>query len=569
MSFDGIMTRAMVEECQALVSGRISKIYQPSETEVTFVIREHRNNHTLLLSSHPVFTRIQCTDRSWDNPKEPPMFCRILRKHLDGGVIEQIRQVEMERIIHIDVSAKNDWGDRVSRRLVIELMGRHSNLILVDPETGKVYDSIRRIPLSVSSYRQVFPGSQYKSPPDQGKHNPLHIDKKSFIAGFDYNGGRLQQQIVQRFMGISPQVAQEITALAGLGQREQLWEAFRTVMNSIEQHQYQSTIITEPSGKQYFAAIPLTHLMGTRQTFSTLSQCLDSFYSGKVERDRIRQQAGDLLRRIHNEIEKNKKKRLILDKEQQKSAKADQWRIYGELLTAHMYEVQKGAKEVTVTNYFDPEATLVTIPLDPATSPQKNAQRFFKKYNKLKESRKWNQEQREKALLEIKYLETVLLEMEQANLHELEQIREELIEEGYLKKQTKQKQHKKKANPLPLQVSATDGTKIWIGKNNKQNDYLTHQLASNQHIWLHTKEIPGSHVVIQTHAPTDDTLLEAAMLAAYFSKAQASSQVPVDYTLIKHVKKPNGSRPGYVTYDQQQTIYVTPEVKAVERLIKQ
>jgi predicted ribosome quality control (RQC) complex YloA/Tae2 family protein len=565
MSFDGMMTRAIVHECQTLIGARIGKIYQPSQTEVTLQLRSQGENRLLLLSAHPVYARMQQVEQAGANPSEPPLFCQVLRKHLQGGRLKHLSQVDQERIIHLEIESKNDWGAFRTLRLILEIMGRHSNLMLIDPESGKILDAIRRIPATVSSYRQILPGLQYQSPPEQGKQNPFTIDRDSFLAGFDYNAGRMDRQIVQRFTGIGPQIAREIVHRAGLGSREQLWVTFQEVLSAIREHQYESNHVIDRDGKEHFSIIPLTYLPGERQIFSSVNDCLTAYYQGKSERDRLRQQTRDLWRKIQNEIAKNRKKIDRLRRESKQNAQAEQYRLQGELLLAHLYQVQKGQSEITLPNYEDLDGGSMRIPLDPALSPNENAQRLFKKYRKHKEAQKWNEEQQQQAALEIAYLESVLLQLEQATTSDLEQIREELQEEGYLKRQQRKKS--KQAKPLPIEARASDGTPIWIGRNNKQNDYLTHKLAHKQHIWLHTKDIPGSHVVLRTAEPSDASLREAAMLAAYYSRARESSQVPVDYTQVKHVKKPNGARPGFVIYEQQQTIYITPEEAKIKPLL--
>lgn len=567
MSYDGIVTRAVVKELnQTLSGGRITKIYQPGEYELLLTIRSQKKNYKLLLSAHPAYPRVQLTQAIYENPKEPPMFCRLLRKHLDGGIVESLDQIGLERIIHIHLRARNDLGDFVSRKLIIEIMGRHSNIILVDPNTKTVLDGIRRVGHAMSQYRQIYPGAPYVEPPSQNKENPLEVTKERFIAGFDYNQGRLDKQIVQRFTGISPLIAKEIIHQAGLGDRDQLWESFSQQMQKIKNHDFAPAIM-QTGKKTVFSVWPLSHTDETLYRTDSISKLLDHFYYGKAERDRIRQQASQLMRKLKNEVDKNKKKIKILQKELKQAEKADQYRILGELITAYLHQIKRGEKKVEVINFYDPDAPTITIELDPSISPAENAQRYFKKYNKLKASRKWNQEQIEKALNDIQYLESVLAQIENAGLKDIEQIQEELMEEGWLKKASRKNKPRKNEAPVPYQATASDGTTILIGKNNKQNDYLTHKLASSSHIWLHTKDIPGSHVVIRASQVSDETLLEAAMLAAYFSKARDSAQVPVDYTQIKHVKKPAGARPGFVTYDHQQTIYVTPEKKVIMRLL--
>jgi predicted ribosome quality control (RQC) complex YloA/Tae2 family protein len=568
MSFDGIVTRAVVHELnQVLSGGRITKIYQPADLELILHIRSQGKNHQLLLSAHPAFARVQLTKAKTDNPSEPPMFCMLLRKHAEGGIIESIHQVGMERIIQIDFRTRDELGDVVKRRLVMEIMGRHSNIILLDPEKNVVFDGIRRVSHAISKYRQIYPGVPYLEPPSQGKRNPLTADKNTFISGFDYNGGRLDKQIVARFTGISPLLAKEIVEQTGPGSRDQLWETFSSYMERAREHDFRPVII-KAKQKSHFYVWPLSHLDGEIQSFPSISECLEHFYYGKAQRDRIRQQTHDLMRKLKNEIEKNTKKIEILQNEINQADKADQYRMFGELVTASLYQIKRGDTEVKTINYFDPETPEVTIPLDPTLSPPENAQRYFKKYNKLKAAKKWNTEQIEKAKEENLYLESVLVQLENCSLREVEQIRDELAEQGWLKRQSNKRERKRKDVPAPLKVISGDGTVILVGKNNKQNDYLTHQLASSTDTWLHTKEIPGSHVVIRSKQVTDQTLLEAAMLAAYFSKGRESSRVPVDYTLIKHVKKPSGARPGFVTYENQKTLYVTPEEEQIKKILE-
>lgn len=567
MSYDGIVTRAVVKELnQTLPGGRITKIHQPGEFELLLSIRSRGKNYKLLLSAHPAYPRVQFTRASYENPQEPPMFCRLLRKHLDGGIIESLEQTGLERIIHIRLRARNDLGDFVSRKLIVEIMGRHSNIILLDPDTQTVLDGIRRVSHAMSQYRQIFPGASYVEPPSQNKEDPLNVTKERFIVGFDYNQGRLDKQIVQRFTGISPLIAKEIIHRAGLGDRDQLWESFSGLMQKIKHHDF-SPAIMQTGEKTVFSVWPLSHIGRTVYRTDSISELLDHFYYGKAERDRIRQQTSQLMRKLKSEVDKNKKKIKILKKELKQAEKADQYRILGELITASLHQIKRGDKNAEVINFYDPNAPKVTIELDPSISPAENAQRYFKKYNKLKASRKWNQEQIDKALADIQYLESVLTQIDNAGLKDIEQIQEELAEEGWLKKTSRKSKPRKNEAPVPYQATASDGTTILIGKNNKQNDYLTHKLASSSHIWLHTKDIPGSHVVIRAPEASDETLMEAAMLAAYFSKARDSAQVPVDYTQIKHVKKPAGARPGFVTYDHQRTIYVTPEKEVIIRLL--
>lgn len=569
MSFDGTVVRAVVRELsQQLQGGRISKIYQPTQFELLLIIRARGKNHKLLLSAHPAYSRLHLTSWNPEQPKEPPTFCMHVRKQIEGGIIREIQQVDMERIIILDIQSRNELGDQISRKLIVETMGRHSNIILVDAGTNKILDAIRRIPPAVSQVRQVLPGLPYQLPPSQEKRDPLTVSKEVFIASLDYNKGKLDRQIMNRYTGIGPVIAWGIVEQAGVGGREKLWEAFASFQKRLKEHQYEPTLV-ETEEKSLFAIIPLQKPVGKRSTFATVSELLDKIYLGRAERERNRQLTKELSRRLQNEIEKNSKKIAVLKRELQEGEKAETDRLYGELLTTYMHQLTKGDTTAKVVNYYDPEGKEIIIPLDPLKTPAENAQAYYKKYQKAKSRKKWNTEQIQKASEEIEYLETILVQLEQASILELEQIQEELVEEGWLKPKKQTKAKRKKEQPLPSVYYASDGTEILVGKNNKQNDYLTHRLAHANDLWLHTKEIPGSHVVIRKYNGAKKTLHEAATLAAYFSKARQSSQVPVDYTYIKHVKKPSGAKPGFVIYTHQQTIFVTPEEEIVESLLQQ
>lgn len=566
MSFDGLVTHAMVHELNAsIINGRITKIYQPSEFECLFHVRSQRKNISLLLSAHPVYARFHLTRSPIDHPKEPPMFCMLLRKHLEGGIIRSIHQSELERVVTIDIQSKNELGDLMDYQLVIEIMGRHSNLILTHHSSQKIIDAIRRIPPSVSQHRQILPGLTLQAPPEQNKRNPLTVTKDTFIGSIQFNQGKLDKQLVAQYEGLGPLICKEIIESARLQTKDTLWEHFHAYMEKSIHHDYSPSLLTN-ANKEMFYLWHLPTVGDTKASFSSMSECLDAFYFGKAERDRIRQQSSDVIRKLQNEIQKNNRKIDVLEQELTDAEKAEKYRIQGELLTTYMHQIQKGDSEITLINYYDPEGTEITIPLNPTLGPSENSQRYFKKYTKQKESRKWNEEQITKAKEDITYLESVLYQLHQASVRDMGAIREELEEQGWLKPQAKKKKARKE-EALPTLIHASDGSEIFVGRNNKQNDRLTHQLAHASDTWLHTKDIPGSHVVIRGKEPAHETLIEAAMLAAYFSKARESSQVPVDYTLKKHVKKPNGSRPGFVIYDHQQTLFVTPDEEKIRQLL--
>jgi predicted ribosome quality control (RQC) complex YloA/Tae2 family protein len=567
MSFDGLFTKAMTEELSALLKGgRINKIHQPYKNELILVIRSGGKNYKLLLSAHPSYARAQITEEAYDNPKEPPMFCMLLRKHLEGYAVEDIYQPAMERVIVLEVKGRNELGDISQKLLIIEIMGRHSNIILVDKDRNMILDSIKHVSHAVNSYRTILPGQEYINPPAQDKANPFSADEDDVLRRIDFNSGQLDKQLVSQFAGVSPMLAKEVVHLSGLANRSTLPKTFVQVMDKIKKRMYEPTLI-HMENKEAFYMIDMVHLKGEKRSFTSLSAMLDRYYFGKAERDRVKQQGNDLERLISNEIDKNEKKIIKLENTLRESERSEQYQLYGELLTANLYQMKKGMKEIDVINYYEEDGDKIVIPLDPKKNPSENAQKYFSRYQKAKKSVSIVQEQINLAKTEAAYFDTLLQQLHSASPRDIEEIREELQDEGYLK-QKQRKGMKKPANAKPTLESymSTDGDEIFVGKNNKQNDYLTNKFARRDEIWLHTKDIPGSHVVIRNEAPSEQTIKEAAVLASYFSKAKESSSVPVDFTKVRHVKKPNGSKPGFVIYDNQQTVYVTPDADLVIRL---
>ncbi|MEQ6375268.1 NFACT RNA binding domain-containing protein [Bacillaceae bacterium S4-13-58] len=564
MAFDGIVTHAVTDELKdKLQNGRVMKIYQPTPLELIFQVRAQGKNQQLLISAHPMYSRIHITEEKYQNPKEAPMLCMLLRKHLVGAIIERIEQIETERIVEITFTGKNEIGDVSEKKLVIEIMGKHSNILLIDPNREMILDSVKHLPPSQNSFRTIMPGQAYVYPPSQGKINPLSISGEEFTSKLDWNSGKLDKQIVSMFLGFSPLLAREIVFRAKFAHKETFAHIFETLMEQVKNKEYKP--VTLLGTKEDFHVLPITNHQGETAEFSSISEMLDQFFAGKAERDRVKQISGDLTRLLKNEWEKNKRK---IEKHYETLKKAEKTQMYqrmGELLTAHLHLVKPGDTRVLVVDYYDPEQKEIEIDLDPNRTPSENAQKYFQTYQKLKKSKTMVEEEIKKARLEMDYLEQILQQIASAKEDDIEEIREELREEGYLKK-SHQKTKKKLTKPEPEVYKAADGTTILVGKNNKQNEYLTMKLASRNHIWLHTKDIPGSHVVIQDPSPSEETLYEAAILAAYFSKSKLSSTVPVDYTQIRHVKKPNGAKPGYVIYDNQKTLYVTPEEEVVQKL---
>jgi predicted ribosome quality control (RQC) complex YloA/Tae2 family protein len=567
MAFDGLFTKAMVEELnEALTGGRVNKIHQPYKNETIMVIRSRGKNNKFLLSAHPSYARVQLTEMVQDNPSEPPLFCVMMRKHLDGAILENIRQNGLDRTIVFEFKGKNEIGDISYKQLYVEIMGRHSNIILVDKEKGTIIDSIKHVPPAQNSYRTILPGSLYVDPPAQNKKNPLTADAEAVVQSVDFNTGKISKQLVAAFEGLSPLVSNEVLARAGLANRETIPGTFVETMKPIHEKKY-TPIMIDSGDKTYFYMIDLSHLKGERTKLDTLSMLLDRYYFGKAERERVRQQGNDLERLISNELQKNRSKIHKLERTLEEAENAGEYQRLGELLTANLYAVKKGMSEVEVLNYYDEAGSMVTIPLDPRKNPADNAQKYFSRYQKAKNAIIAVQEQIAKTNDEIRYFEALLQQLESASPRDIKEIREELAEEGYIKARHVKKK-KKPDKPVIEEYVSSDGTLIHAGKNNRQNDYLTNKVARRDDIWLHTKDIPGSHVVIQSAEPSDETILEAAMIAAYYSKAKESSSVPVDYTKVRHVKKPSGAKPGFVIYDQQHTVYVTPDEGKVMEMKK-
>lgn len=563
LAFDGIVTRAITNElAEKLENGRITKIYQPTEHDLVINVRNKGKNENLLISIHPNYARVHFTDEKLLNPKEPPMFCMVLRKHLTSGIIEKVEQINLERIIHISIKSHDEIGDVKFKKLIIEIMGRHSHLILVDEERNMIIDSMKHISYAMNRHRAILPGQEYVAPPSQNKLNPLHIDADTFIKKIDFNSGKIDRQILNILMGISPIVSETIANQAYLGDLEKYKEVYTNFQNQIVQNHFKPFIIIGP--KEDFHVLEDIEPSLEKHYFNTVSEMLDTFYRGKAERDRVKGLSGDLLRFLKNERDKNIRKLKKHEQTLKKASKKDEYQKKGELLTAHLHLVSPGDASVEVIDYYDPDQNTMTIELDPQKSPSQNAQFYYKQYQKLKKSEEIVQIEIEKTKSEIEYFDQLITQLELAREQDVEEIREELIEQGYLKQR---KREKKKTKEIQLDYyKATDGTEIIVGRNNKQNEYLTNRLANRNDVWLHTKDIPGSHVIIRSQSPSEETIIEAATIAAFYSKAKQSSTVPVDYTFVKHVRKPKGAKPGYVIYDNQKTVYVTPEANLVEKL---
>ncbi|PRT69435.1 hypothetical protein C6A27_08605 [Streptococcus anginosus] len=547
MSFDGFFLHHMTEELrQELLYGRIQKINQPFEQELVLQIRSKRQNHKLLLSAHPVFGRIQLTHTAFENPAVPTTFIMVMRKYLQGATIESIEQIDNDRILEISVSNKNEIGDSVAATLIIEIMGKHSNIILMDKASGNIIEAIKHVGFSQNSYRTILPGSTYVAPPQTGNRNPFTIsDEKLFeILHTEDLSARSLQKL---FQGLGRDTATE------LSQRltSDKLKTFRAFFASPTQ----AHLTTKSFAPILFA--------DSQKEFPSLSQLLDDFYQDKAERDRVNQQASELIHRVENELEKNRKKLKKQEQELVATENAEEFRQKGELLTTFLHQVPNNQDQVELDNYYTSEK--ITIVLDKALTPNQNAQRYFKKYQKLKEAVKHLTGLIEETKETIQYLESVETALSQANLTEITEIREELIQTGFIRRRQREKIQKRKK---PEKYLATDGkTIILVGRNNLQNDELTFKMAKKEELWFHAKDIPGSHVVITGNLqPSDEVKTDAAELAAYFSKARLSNLVQVDMIEVKKLNKPTGGKPGFVTYTGQKTLRVTPDEAKIKSM---
>lgn len=565
MSFDGVFTHLMIEELsKELVRGRISKIHQPYTNEIILVIRNQGKNKKLLLSAHPSYARVQLTNIAYANPDTPPNFIMMLRKYLDGAILERIHQINNDRVIHFTFSRRDELGDLQNIVLIVELMGRHSTILLMNQETGKILDAIKHIGASQNTYRSLLPGVDYVEPPKQDLLNPFTTNDPVIFDRLSKAPELTKNYLQQQFQGLGADTATELAFRLNQAPNEKLrvWHDF---FQTLEEKLSPTLVLQEK--KDFFTPVPYQTLIEDAeiQTTETLSQLLDLYYHDKAERDRVKQQGSELLRKMENELTRNKKKLMKREKTLADSENAEEFRQKGELLTTFMTQVPRGATSVELPNYYE-EDRLMTIALNPAWSPNQNAQKYFQRYQKLRNAVKLIGEQIRETKEEIAYLESVLAQLEIAGPMDVEIIREELQDQGYLKKPAKRQKKNKKSQPEIFY--ATDGTEILVGKNNLQNDQLTLRTARKTDFWLHAKNIPGSHVIIRSNTPSEETILEAAELAAYFSKYRYSAQVPVDLVQVKYIHKPNGAKPGYVIYENQKTYFITPEEEAIQERTK-
>ncbi len=554
MAFDGIITQAMTRELSdALLLGKIDNVYQPESDELVFHIHTRSGNRRLYATTDSACACVRLIDEGLVNPPQPQAFCMLLRKHLRGGRITEICQKDAERIIEFSLETLNELGFTVSRKLIFEIMGKHSNIVLVDMSSGKIIDSIKRVSIDVNRARQLLPGKLYQYPPAQDK-----IPYKEATREDLQNAGSTGKAVLACIGGLSPAVARHLAA------QEDREKVLRSVMEEIEDGGFVPRVYLDAEGTpREYHIMPLTEFEDTCEvrTFDTLSHALTFFFENKQSSNRARQKSHDLVRAVSAALDKHYLKDQRLKEDLLTAENSEPLRLYGELLTANMHLLRPGMKEIEVTNYYD--GSQVKIPLDPRYSPNKNAQNYFKRYGKAKTAIHEKKIQLEENRGSIEYLESVLTYLNNTgSIREIEALREELEETGFLRRRKQKGPRKnKRFKPDPRVYTTSDGFQVLVGRNNKENDALTLQMAAKTDYWLHTKDIPGSHVIVRTEGGeiTETAIYEAASIAAFFSKARSSGNVPVDYVRVRYVKKPNGAKPGMVIFTHNRTVFVDPK----------
>ena len=584
MPLDALCLSGLVHELNtALAGGKIDKIYQPGRDEVVLAVRAPKGNVKLLLSANPSHPRPQLTELSRENPDTPPMFCMLLRKHLTGARILDIVQPHLERVVDFKLEALDELGDRVERRLVLEAMGRRANLILLDGE-GRIVDCLRRVDGDMSDSRQVLPGLFYRLPPAQEKGDPTVLSREEWEerltdAPEDY---RADQWLLDSFGGMSPLVCREVAHRAGgrtdvtleeLGAagRTRLAETLDGLFLAVREKRFTPTLITIENHPKDFTFLPVEQYEGgaALTAYPTFSALLDRFYEQRESLERVRQKGQDLIRSVTNARDRTARKIGNQERELEATRDRERLRQFGDIITSNLYAMEKGMKVLRTVDFYDPEGKEVDIPLDFLLTPQQNAAKYYKEYNKAKTAEEMLTIQLEKGRRELDYLNSVLENITLAEgERDLQEIRQELTDTGYLRRQSKAKDRGRRVSSKPMEFRSTAGLRISVGKNNTQNDLLTCKQAFKSDIWFHTQKIHGSHVILWTEGGEPDlqSLNEAAVLTAWFSQGRESSKVPVDYTPVKYVKKPAGARPGMVVYTTYETAWVTPDEELVKRL---
>ncbi|WMS78150.1 NFACT RNA binding domain-containing protein [Leuconostoc citreum] len=561
MPLDGLFTHALVHEFnEKLVGGRITKVHQPYANEIVLVVRQNGQNYPLLLSAHPTYARAQITYIPYENPQTAPNFVMFLRRYLEGAKLQKIEQVANDRMINFYVNARDELGDVQEIRLTIEMMGRHSNIFLVRESDARILELIKHVPADQNRVRSLMPGARYILPPEQHKLNPFTNDLTDLATMILDQPVEAWPAFIQAtYQGFSQDSAKALTrAIDTTGDRIQYAKNWLAAFD-----QPKPTLFHSDKRNLSYAAIDWLQDFATKQHFDSLGIMLDAYYVGKAERERVNQQAGSLVRVVKNELKKNNTKKKKLLATLTDAENADALKVMGDLLITYPHLVTKGMTSVAIENYYD-NNKLLNIPLDPKLNGLKNAEKYFNKYRKLRTAVNYVNTQLALTTAEIDYFNNIVAQLEVASPKDVADIRIELMNGGYIRTTKKSKQKPKISKPDRFESS--DGTLIEVGKNNLQNERLSLKQADRRDIWLHVQKIPGSHVIIHSPQPSETTLLEAAKLAAYYSKARQSANVPVDYLPAGKLRKPNGAKPGFVIFEGQQTLYVTPEPDLIARL---
>ena len=580
MPLDAICLQAVVEELRLqLLNLRIDKVQQPARDQVILLLR---GNKRLLLNAGANAPRIQLTEVPRDNPAEPPMFCMLLRKHLVGARVADITQPPLERLVRMELDITDDFGQPGKRTLVLEAMGRRSNLILLDGE-GRVIDCMRRVDADMSAARQVLPGLYYEPPAAVGR---LPVTEET-EAGFreKLSAGNPERQIdaflLDHYFGISPLMARELafrttgetdSHLFGLDRagEDRLWEELSEFISAVQENCFIPICLVKEGRPFEFSCLPIRQYgsAAEQETYESFSALLDAFYEARERQERVRQRGADLIRTATTARDRLRRKLAMQEKDYAATQDRDRLRVCGDLITSNLYRMERGQSKLVCENFYDENCAETTIQLDPLLTPQQNAAKYYKRYTKAKTAEKYLREQMEIARRDLEYLESVLEEIQQAEAEQdFIEIRNELRDAGFLRKQGKSKKEPKRT-ARPWEFHTTSGIRVLVGRNNRQNDQLTCKEADHRDIWLHTQKIHGAHVILCTggQAVDDDTIVEAAKLAAWYSQARESGNVPVDYTQVKNVKKPAGARPGMVIYNTCRTVNVTPDEELVKAL---
>lgn len=584
MPLDALCLSGVVAELKPILTGaKIDKVHQPGRDEMILALRLGRGNGRLLLSASPNHPRLQMTELSRENPDAPPMFCMLLRKHLMGGRILSVEQPHLERIVELRLEVLDELGDRKERRLILEAMGRRANLVLVDDQ-GRIVDCLRRVDGDMSAQRQLLPGLFYRLPPAMEKADPTALDGAEWLRQVEQAPGesRVDHWLLDTFGGWSPLVCREIAFLAGgrvdvtfdeLGPqgRVRVGEAAEALLKTVRENSFTPTVISVEKRPKDFTFFPAEQYeeAGECTAYPTFSALMDRFYEQRENQERIRQKGQDLIRSVTNARDRTARKLANQQRELEATQDRERLRQFGDIITSNLHAMERGMATLRAMDFYDPEGGEVEIKLDPLLTPQQNAAKYYKEYNKAKTAEEMLTIQLEKGRRELDYLNSVLENITLAEgERDLQEIRQELADTGYLRRQIKGKDKGRRLSPKPMEFRSTAGLRISVGKNNMQNDLLTCKQAFKSDIWFHTQKIHGSHVILWTGGAQPDlqSLNEAACLAAWFSQGRESGKVPVDYTPVKYVKKPAGARPGMVVYTTYETAWVTPDESLVKRL---